>query len=143
MFHLQLITLSGRHYEKEVFELMVPTTAGTIAINEGHAPLLGAVSPGVLSIRPTKDTRDPDREQFGVYSGTVEVLNNNVRLLVDEVDAPEDIVKQEAEAAYKRAKELQEKAGDAVSIAEAQAMMDREAIRLQLADLKKGSKKHY
>ena len=50
MIHLQLITLSGRHSDEEVHEVMVPTSAGVIAINEGHAPLLGAVAPGILFI---------------------------------------------------------------------------------------------
>src|SRR5215210_5487496 len=99
MINLQLITLSGRHKDEEVFEVMVPTTAGEIAINEGHAPLLGAVAPGLLQIRKTRQTRNTDREQFGVYTGTVEVLDNTIRLLVDEVDTPEDVVIHEAEAA--------------------------------------------
>ena len=75
-------------------------------------------------------------------SGTVEVLDNNIRLLVDEVDTRMTWLR-EAEAALKRAQDLKEKAGDAVSIAEAQAMMDRQAVRLQLVGLKKASKKHY
>ena len=78
-----------------------------------------------------------------MYTGTVEVLDNNIRLLVDEVDTPDDVVTQEAEAALKRAQDLKEKAGDAVSIAEAQAMMDRQAVRLQLVGLKKAGKKRY
>lgn len=143
MIHLQLITLSGRQIDQEVHELMVPTTAGTIAINGGHAPLLAAVAPGVLAIRHQKAEPDSEREQFGVYSGTVEVLNNTVKLLVDEVDTPHDVVEHEAETALKRAQELKEKAGDAVSLAEAQAMMDRQAVRLKLAELKKASKKRY
>lgn len=143
MFHLELTTLSGRHTDQEVFEITIPTTAGVIAINEGHAPLLGAVAPGVLGIRPTRGTKDADRELLGVYGGTVEVLNNTVRVLVDEIDTPDTVVAQEAEAAFKRAQDLKDKAGDAVSIAEAQAMMDRQAVRLKLADLKKSSKKRY
>ena len=135
MIHLQLITLSGRHTDDDVFELVVPTTAGTIAINEGHAPLLGAVAPGILSIRKTRQTSDQDREEFGVYSGTVEVLDNNISVLVDEIDTPSEVAQHDAEAAYKRAQDLKAKAGDAVSIAEAQSMMDRQAVRLKLAGL--------
>lgn len=137
MFHLQLITLSGHHVDQEVFEIMVPTTAGIIAINKDHAPLLAAVAPGVLSIRHNKNDRDSDREEVGVYTGTIEVLNNTVRVLADEVDVPDEIVQEEAEKAFQRAQELKEKAGDAVSLAEAQAMMDRQAVRLKLADLKR------
>ncbi len=143
MIHLQLITLSGVKVDKDIYELLVPTTAGEIVINEDHAPLLSAVAPGILSIRDTKQTPDSGREQFGVYNGTIEVLNNTISVLVDEVDTPDDITEQEAETARKRAQELKEKAGDSVSLAEAQAMIDRQAVRLKLAELKKSSKKRY
>lgn len=143
MINLQLITLSGRHIDQDIYELVVPTTAGEIAINEGHAPLLGAVAPGVLRISYRKDANEADQERFGVYTGTIEVLNGQIKLLVDEVDTPESVVTSEAEAALKRAQELKAKAKDAVSIAEAQTMMDRQAVRLKLADLKKASKRRY
>lgn len=139
MIHLQLITLSGHHVDAEIYELVVPTTAGEIAINTDHAPLLGAVAPGVLSILHKKD--DKEREQVGVYNGTIEVLNNKITVLVDEVDTPDDIVHGEAEAAFKRAQELKAKAKDAVSIAQAQSVMDRQAVRLQLATLKRRHKR--
>lgn len=143
MIHLELTTLSGTHKDEDVYEVMIPTTAGTIAVYQDHAPLLGAVAPGLLCIRAKKGDRDDARECLGVYTGTVEVLNNTIRVLVDEIDKPDDVVASEAEAALKRALELKEKAGDAVSISEAQTMMDRQAVRLQLAGLKKHSKKRY
>lgn len=143
MINLQLITLSGRHVDRDVYELVIPTTAGDIAINEGHAPLVGAVAPGVLHIKYKREANAADQEQFGVYAGTIEVLNNQIKVLVDEIDTPESVVASEAEAAFKRAQELKAKAKDAVSIAEAQTMMDRHAVRLKLADLKKSSKRRY
>ena len=142
MIRLKLITLTGSKMDEDIFELAVPTTAGTITINQDHAPLLGAVAPGVLSIRNKKEVSNPDH-QFGVYSGTVEVLNNVISVLVDELDTPEDVAEQDAQAAFKRAVELKEKAKDAVSLAEAQSMIDRQAVRLKLAGLRKSSKKRY
>ncbi len=143
MIRLQLITLTGQVADKDIHELLVPTTAGEIVINGGHAPLLAAVAPGVLVIQETKQTPVSGREQLGVYDGTVEVLNNKITVLVDEVDTPEDVSTQEAEAAIKRAQEHKSKAGDAVSLAEAQAMIDRQEVRLKLAELKKSGKKRY
>lgn len=140
MIRLQLVTLSGKHVDEDVFQVDVPTTAGVIAINGGHAPLLGAIAPGVLSI--TRKRGDKETEQLGVYDGTIEVLDNVVSVLVDQLDNPEDISESEAQKAFERARELKEKAGDAVSIAEAQAIMDRQAVRLQLASLKKRKSKH-
>lgn len=37
--NLSLITLNGVYIDKDVFEVDAPTTAGPIAINEGHTPL--------------------------------------------------------------------------------------------------------
>jgi F-type H+-transporting ATPase subunit epsilon len=142
MIHLQLVTLDGKHIDKDVFEVRVPTTGGTIAINGGHAPLLGAIAPGILTVQYERGDRENKWEQVGVYDGTIEVLNNNLSVLVDEVDSPDDLVEAEVQKAFDLAKELEAKGGDAVSIAEAQAVMDRQAVRLQLANLKKRKTKH-
>src|SRR3989344_5646579 len=141
MFQLQIITLSGVFRDKEVFEVQVPTTAGSIVINGGHAPLVSSIKPGVLTVIYKRGDREDQQEKVGVYEGTVEVLHNVVNILVDEVDTPEDYNEAEAEKALALAKEMTEKAGDSVALAEAQSMMDRSAVRLQLASLKKRSKR--
>lgn len=143
MIRLKIITLIGTEFDEDVFEVMVPTTAGRIAVNGGHAPLLAEIAPGLLSIRKNKGDKDETRDDLGVYDGTIEILDNVISILVDELDAPHEINEHEAEAAMKRAEELVSKAKDSVSLAEAQAMMDRQAIRLQLASLKKHSKRKY
>lgn len=134
---LQIITLSGVFLDKDVFEVDVPTTAGNIAVNGGHAPLAGAIKPGLLTIKHTKADTATKWDQVAVYEGTIEVLRNVVTVLVDDVDTPEEVSEAEAQKALERAKEMTAKAGDAVSLAEAQSMMDRSAVRLQLASLKR------
>lgn len=143
MIRLKLITLHGTHFDDDVYEVMLPTKAGEIAVYGGHAPLLSVAAPGLVAIRKTKAVKDSDREFVAVYGGTIEVLNNQVQVLVDEVDTSSDISEAEAEKAYKRAQELKDKAKDAVSLAEAQAMIDRSAVRLRLAGMKKHSKRKY
>jgi len=141
MIQLQIITLGGVFKDQEVFEVHVPTSAGPIAINGGHAPLVGSIKPGVLTVIYKKGDREEQHDKVGVYEGTVEVLNNICNVLVDEVDTPDDLSESEAEKALARAKEMTAKAGDSVALAEAQSMMDRSAVRLQLANLKKRSKR--
>ncbi len=143
MIRLQLITLRGKYFDDDVYEAIVPTRAGDIAIYEGHAPLLSVAAPGLVAIRKNKQVKDDEREFTAIYGGTVEVLNNTIRVLVDEVETPDVINEAEAEKALRRAEELKEKAGDAVSLAEAQASIDRQEVRLQLAGLKKRSKRKY
>lgn len=141
MIRLKLITLHGVHFDDEVYEAVIPTKAGDIAVYGGHAPLLSVAAPGVVAIRKEKSVKDADREFMAIYGGTVEVLNNEIQVLVDEVDTTGDISEAEAEKALKRAQELRDKAGDANSLAEAQTMIDRSTVRLQLAGLKSRNKK--
>lgn len=143
MIRLKLITLHGVHFDDEVYEAIIPTKAGNIAVYGGHAPLLSVAAPGVVAIRKEKSTKDLNREFMAIYGGTIEVLNNEIKVLVDEVDTTEDISEAEAEKALKRAQELRDKAGDAKSLAEAQTMIDRSTVRLQLAGIKKHSKRKY
>lgn len=143
MIRLQLITLHGTYFDEDVYEAIIPTKAGDIAVYEDHAPLLSVAAPGLVAIRKQANTPDDDREFVAIYGGTLEVLNNKIRVLVDEVDTPEEVNEAEAEKALKRAEELKAKAGDAVSLADAQAMVDRQAVRLQIAGLKKRSKRKY
>jgi F-type H+-transporting ATPase subunit epsilon len=137
---LQIITLTGVFMDKEVYEVGVPTIAGPIAIHHGHTPLVGAVKPGILTVKFKKTDKESDWQQVAVYEGTIEVLGNVVTILVDDVDTPDEISEAEAQKALDRARELSAKAGDSVSLAEAQSMMDRSAVRLQLAGLKRRKK---
>jgi F-type H+-transporting ATPase subunit epsilon len=143
MFKLKVITLTGTEVDEEVYEAMIPTTGGTIGVYGGHAPLLGEVAPGLLQVRKQKSDKDDARDEYGVYDGTVEILNDTVQVLIDELDAPGEVSATEAEAAVKRAQEMISKAKDSVTLAEAQSLMDRSQVRLQLAGLKKHSKRKY
>lgn len=134
---LQIITLNGVFLDKQVHEVDVPTTAGEIAVNGGHAPLAGAIKPGILTIKHEKSDTEAKWDQVAVYEGTIEVLRNIVTVLVDDVDTPDEVSAAEAEKALSKAKEMNENAKDAISLAEAQSMMDRSAVRLQLASLKR------
>ena len=82
MFQLQIITLSGVFRDKEVFEVQVPTTAGSIVINGDHAPLVSSIKPGVLTVIYKRGDREDQQEKVGVYEGTVEVLHNVVNILL-------------------------------------------------------------
>ncbi len=139
MIRLKLISLNGAHFDEDVYEVIIPTKDGEIAVYGGHAPLLSVASPGLVAIRKDKNIKDDNREFVAIYGGTIEVLNDTVIVLVDEVDIPSEIHEAEAEKAYQRALEHKTKAKDVVALQEAQAMIDRSAVRLKLANIKKRS----
>lgn len=134
--NLQLITLSGIKYSAETYSVQLPTASGTITVLANHEPLMSVLVPGVITVR--KDARAPQHEleHYATYGGVVEVLDNTVQVLVDEADQGDEINEAEAEKARAAAAELLKNASNQVELEHAQAVMDRQAVRLQVAQLR-------
>lgn len=137
MIHLQLVTLSGKKFDDDVYEVILPTLDGQIGVLQNHMPLVSAATNGVISIR--RNARDPDRDMdhFATNGGVIEVENNTLKVIVDEADHADDINEAEAQAALERARAMQAEAKDQVSLEHAQTLVDRSAVRLQVAGLKR------
>lgn len=136
-FHFQLVSLSGAIFDDEVYEVVLPTLDGEIGVLEHHMPLVSVVSTGAIVVRHNQKDADRAREFFATTGGVIDVSNNVLRVLVDEADHADSINEAEAEAAYERAKAMKAEAKDQVSLEHAQAIMDRSATRLQVANLKR------
>lgn len=134
---LQLITLEGLKLDEDVYEVMLPTASGPIAIYPGHEPLVTLAVPGVVMVRKHKSDADSAREVFAANGGVVEIEPDRVRVLVDDADRPDDIVEAEAEKALAAAQKLKAEAKNQVELDKAQAMIDRSAVRLKVAGLRR------
>ena len=137
MIHLQLVTLTGTKFDDDVYEVILPTLDGQIGVLPGHMPLVSVATNGVIEVR--RDQKDPDsaRELFATNGGVIEVEGDKLRVLVDEADNADEINEAEAEAAHQRAQQLKKEAKDEVSLEHAQAMLDRSAVRLQVAQIRR------
>ena len=141
MIHLELVTLTGTKLKETVYQVLLPTPQGQIAVYKGHAPLVTLAATGVISVRLKENHPDDMMEHYAIDQGTIEVADNTVRVLVDEADKDADISAKEVEDALKRAKELAAQADDQVSIDKAQAMVDRYASQLKISELRRRSKR--
>ena len=137
MIRLQLVTLSGKIFDDDVYEVVLPTLDGQIGVLQDHMPLISAASTGVISVRRNAKDRDADMEHFATNGGVIDVVNNTLRVIVDEADSASDISEAEAQAAFERAQQMKAEAKDQVSLDKAQALVDRSAVRLQVAGLKR------
>lgn len=137
MIHLQLVTLTGTKFDDDVYEVILPTLDGQIGVLPGHMPLVSVATNGVIEVR--RDAKDPDsaREIFATNGGVIEVEGDMLRVLVDEADHADEINEAEAEAAHQRALQLKKEAKDEVSLEKAQALLDRSAVRLQVAQIRR------
>jgi ATP synthase F1 epsilon subunit len=132
----QLVSVSGMKFDGDVYEVLLPTKDGTIAVFEGHMPLISAGAPGVISIRKKQSDRDDAMQHFAVNGGISEVDGKALRFLSEEVSAPEDISEKEAEAALARAQELVKSAGSRAALDEAHRALQHSTAKLNVARLK-------
>lgn len=134
---LELITLNGIKADEDVYEVLIPTVDGVIAILPGHERIVTLATNGVIAIRRKKGDLDEAMEYFATFGGIVEVSPTHLRILVDEADTADDILESEAQKALEAAREMKAKAKDSVELDKAQALIDRHAVRLKVAGLRR------
>jgi F-type H+-transporting ATPase subunit epsilon len=141
MIRFQLVALSGTKFDDDVYEVVLPTLDGEIGVLQDHMPLVSVATTGAIAVR--RDARDSDSqlEYFATNGGVIEVSGNVLRVLVDEADNADEINISEAEAAHDRALKMKAEAKDQVSLEHAQQLVDRQAVRIQVAGLRRRHQK--
>lgn len=141
MIHFQLVALTGTKFDGDAYEVILPTLDGEIGVLQDHMPLVSVATTGVIAVRKEPRDTDRDREYFAISGGVIEISDNTLRVLVDEADNADNINEAEAEAAMERAKQLKAEAKDELSLEHAQQLVDRHAVRLHVASLKRRHQK--
>ena len=127
-FYLNILAADNPFYEGPCESLIVPSSQGKYGIMANHSNTIFAVVPGAMFYRsPLQETK-----VVAISHGLVKVEDNNVLVLVDSVEPPEDIDVNRAKRAADAAREtiLQNK-----SIKEyhtAQARLARAVSRLRV-----------
>lgn len=135
--NFQLVTLLGVKVDQDVYEVILPTADGEIAVFPGHEPLVSIATPGAIAVRREKADADDRLEFFAISGGVIEITTDSLRVLVDEADSGDDIIEAESKAALDRALKMKAEAKDQVDLEKASAMVDRHAVRLKVADLRR------
>jgi F-type H+-transporting ATPase subunit epsilon len=133
----ELVSLDGVKFSADAYSVILPTAAGQITLLPKHEPLLGVVVPGVITIRREKSDPDYHLEHYATYGGVLEVTATGARVLVDEATHGDEISEAEAEKAHQAALELRKAAKDQVELDKAQALVDRHAVRLEVARIRR------
>jgi F-type H+-transporting ATPase subunit epsilon len=137
MIKFQIITLSGVKFSEEVYEIQLPTPDGQIGIFPHHMPLVSLAVPGLIAVRKNEKDSVEQMEYFATDGGVIEILDNTVRILADEAVHAEDIHEESSKKDLIAAQEAYKNAKDKVSLDKAQAMIDRQAVRLNVAKYKR------
>lgn len=143
MIRFELVTLEGTKFSEDVYEVVLPTPQGYIGVFPFHIPIVSIACPGVISVRHKQTDRDDQMEYFATNGGVIEVEGNNVKVLADEADHEAEINEQEAQKAFEQAQKLRAEAKDQVELNQAQNLIDRHAVRLKVAELKRHRKSRF
>jgi len=134
---LQLVTLTGVKVDKPVYEVILPTADGEIAVFPGHEPLVSLAIPGAIAVRYNKADHDDKLDYFAISGGVIEVSQQRVKVLVDEADSGDEIIESESKTALERALKLRESAKDQIELEKATQLIDRHQVRLKVAGLRR------
>lgn len=139
--NFQLVTLDGVKFKEDAYSITLPTASGEITVFPDHEPLISVLKPGVVTVRRAKNDPDQLLEHFATYGGVLEVTGQGVTVLVDEADADDEINEKEAEKAREAAEAMLKNAKNQVELEQAQGLVDRQAVRLQVANLRRRSRR--
>lgn len=127
-FRVCILAADHLFLDAQCESINVPTTDGQYGILANHSNMIGAVVPGMLSYTVAGE----EKKVAAVSEGLIKVENNNVLVLVDSAEFPEDI---DAKRAQYAAEEAQEALLHTKSIREyrsAQADLARAISRLKI-----------
>ena len=104
-YHLKILATDKTFYDGDVISLSIPAFDGSYQILADHEPVVMALKEGVLRFR-YYDENHNEVMKLGVSGlGLVNITRDGVIVLVDSVEAPEDIDTTRAQEALRRAME--------------------------------------
>lgn len=125
---LRVVTPSRQLLSEPVEELQVPGKAGYLGILPGHAPMLSELRVGELTYRQGRNLH-----RLLITGGFLEVLPEQVTILAEAAERPEEIDLARAQSAHDRAEKRLRSADPEVDLNRATIALERALIRIQLA----------
>ncbi|MBE5973135.1 ATP synthase F1 subunit epsilon [Lacrimispora xylanisolvens] len=127
LFKLQIITPERKFYEGEASMVELTTAEGEIGVYRGHIPMTAIVAPGVLKIHEAGGIKEA-----ALMSGFLEILPENIVIMAEVAEWPEEIDLNRAEEAKVRAeRRLKEQSGE-IDIVRAETALKKALVRISL-----------
>ncbi len=128
-FTLDVVTPTKTIFSGEVQSFTAPGTMGSFQVLHNHAPLLSTIGIGEVKVIDSGGKQ----KFFATSGGFVEVNNNKVILLAETAESAEEINKQRAEEAKKRAEERLQTKKEVINQERARAALMRAINRLKVS----------
>lgn len=129
IFGIEIITPDRVFYTGEGTMIEFNTAAGEIGVYKKHIPLTTVLAPGVVKIH-----KDGEEDvTAAVHSGFAEILPDKVTLLAEIAEWPNEIDKNRAKAALKRAEERLANKTEAIDVKRAEFALRKALVRIDIA----------
>lgn len=125
-FLLKIITPERLFFEGEAEMVEFNTTEGEIGIYKNHVPTTVIISPGILTI-----TRPDEEKTAALHAGFVEILQDQVTILAEAIEWPDEIDEDRAKSAKERAERRLEAKEAGIDEDRAQVALMRALTRIQ------------
>lgn len=127
-FNLHIIEADNDFYNGKCVSLVIPTTEGMYGIQAMHENLVAAVTIGVVKFT----LPDGTRRHAAVSNGIVKVENNEVLILVESAEDPDDIDEERARQEEQMARDVMAGKTDRINYRAAKGMLARAVNRLKI-----------
>ena len=129
-FTLRIITPERIFYEGKAEMIVFQSLEGELGVLAGHIPLTTVIDSTVFYL---KDTMDQPQKMAAVHEGFVEILPDQVTVLTEAAEWPEEIDEERAKAARERAeKRLEQGDNPDLDLRRAQLALRRSLTRLKI-----------
>ena len=127
-FSLSVLAADDPFYVGECISLIVPTPQGRYGVLAHHSNAIAAIAPGLLEFT----LPDGERRTAAVSEGMIKIENNEVLILVDSAERPEEIDLNRARRDADEAREALLQKRSIMEYRSAQANLARAMNRLKI-----------
>lgn len=127
LFSLRIIAPDRVFYKGEVSMVEFNTTEGEIGVLKKHVPTTVIVSPGILTITEAEGTKEA-----ALHAGFAEILQDEVVILAEIIEWPEEIDEERANKARERAEERLRSKTPETDIMRAETALQRALARIHV-----------
>lgn len=129
LFTLKIITPERVFYEGQASMVEFNTTEGEIGVLKGHIPMTVIVSPGILTITEGEETKEA-----ALHAGFAQILQDEIVIMAEIIEWPEEIDAARAEQARDRATERLRSKTPETDIVRAETALQRALARIEVID---------
>ena len=127
MFQVKIITPDRIFYTGEAEMIEFTTTSGQLGVYKKHIPLTTVLAPGAVIIHEAEGEK-----VAAVHAGFAEILPDQVTLLAEIAEWPEEIDVSRAEAAKARAEERLQAKTENIDIVRAELSLKKALTRINV-----------